>query len=142
MRTEIAYDPKRFNEITNTYVEEEEEEKKNDPWTDVDPSKRLWRLNDPNHSGIGFQSEHDSDSEYDSDSDSEYEIVVPKKKVGRPITIHVSKDVYIKNYYNEHKECTCVCECGQEIKSRSIYNHKKTHKHRLQLDLKNLRENL
>jgi len=55
---------------------------------------------------------------------------IEKKPRGRPLTEDVknNKDTYFNAYYHKHNQ-DIVCECGQHIKSSSIFKHKKTLKH-------------
>jgi len=52
------------------------------------------------------------------------------KKRGRKLTHNVkeNKETYFTDYYHKTNH-DMVCECGQHIKSGSIYKHKKSYKH-------------
>lgn len=53
---------------------------------------------------------------------------IPKKR-GRALTCDVKNNKeYFNEYYHEHN-FDMICSCGQNIKSRGLYSHKKTKKH-------------
>jgi hypothetical protein len=53
-----------------------------------------------------------------------------RKPRGRPLTEDVknNKDTYFTKYYHKNNQ-DIICECGQHIKSRGMYSHKKSYKH-------------
>jgi uncharacterized protein YeaC (DUF1315 family) len=53
-----------------------------------------------------------------------------KKPRGRPLTEDVknNRESYFSAYYHKHNH-DIVCECGQHIKSGSMFKHKKSIKH-------------
>ena len=55
---------------------------------------------------------------------------IEKKSRGRPLTEDVknNRESYFSAYYHKHNH-DIVCECGQHIKSRGMYSHKKSYKH-------------
>ena len=52
-----------------------------------------------------------------------------KNPRGRPISVDVknNKDYYAKYYHLSNIDI--ICECGQHLKSRGLYKHKKSLKH-------------
>jgi len=55
---------------------------------------------------------------------------IEKKPRGRPLTEDVknNKDTYFTEYYHKNNQ-DIICECGQHIKSGSMFKHKKSNKH-------------
>ena len=55
---------------------------------------------------------------------------------GRPITENIKENKdYFKEYYHKNNS-DITCECGQFIKLRSLYQHKKSKKHQYIMDQK------
>ena len=65
-------------------------------------------------------------------------IELGKRPRGRPATEDVknNKDTYFTAYYHKTNH-DIICECGQYVKSKGMYMHKKSKKHSYLINKKN-----